>query len=86
MAFSRHTSRIYIDEDDIKGALNVLSRRITDNSDPGAINFYIGAHLTLNLIFNHEQIRDQSVFMKMFDTQLYEHGYINEFMKGNEIA
>lgn len=81
MSFSRHTSRIYLDDDDIQGALNVLSRRITENPDPAALNFYIGAHLTLNLINNHEHIRTQADFMQMFDVQLYQNGYVNEVTK-----
>lgn len=84
MAFSRHTSRIYMEPDDINGALNVLSRRIVANEDPEATDFYIGAHLALNLINNHEHIRTQADFIRMFDVQLYEHGKL-ETLEGKGI-
>lgn len=86
MSFSRRTSRIYIDDDDIQGALNVLSRRIMENADPAALNYYIGAHLALNLINNHEHIRTQADFMRLFEVQLYENGYVSEITKESEIA
>ena len=68
MSFSRHTSRIYMDAYDIEGALKVLTERIGERDHD--LPFYIGAHLALNLIRNHEEIRDQSVFMALFDNQL----------------
>lgn len=68
MSFSRHTSRIYMDEYDIQGALKVLSDRIVEGTTD--MPYYIGAHLALNLIHNHEDIRDQSVFLQLFDNQL----------------
>ena len=82
MSFSRHTSRIYMDDDDVSGALNVLSRRIAANAGTDAEAYYVGAHLLLNLINNHEELRDQSVVMMLFDQSLENNGL--EVRKDNE--
>lgn len=74
MSLSRHTSRIYMDEFDICGALKVLADRIEEGG--GAAPYYVGAHLVLNLINNHSEIRDQSVLLALFDNQLREHGVL----------
>lgn len=82
MSFSRHTSRIYMDADDVNGTLNVLSKRINANSDSPAQAFYLGAHLLLNLINNHEELRDQSVVMALFDREIEGQGYeVNKEME-----
>lgn len=69
MSFSRHTSRIYCDIDDINGAINALGHEVMEG-DPDFGEYYMGALMTLTLIRNHEDIRDQSVFMDMFNNQL----------------
>ena len=74
MSFSRHTSRIYMDSEDIAGTLNVLGKRISSNDGTPAQSFYVGAHLLLNLINNHEELRDQSVVLALFDRELEENG------------
>ena len=67
MSLSCHTSRIYIDEYDLDGVLKVLSDRIA-SEDAGAVRDHcIGAHVALSLIRNHDEIRDQSVFVALFD-------------------
>lgn len=82
MSFSRHTSRIYMDADDVSGTINVLSKRISANSDTDAQPYYVGAHLLLTLISNHEELRDQSVVMALFDRELEEQGYeVNKEME-----
>ena len=67
MSLSRHTSKIYIDEYDLDGVLKVLADRIGFMNCGTLRDYHIGAHLALNLIRNHEEIRDQSVFMALFD-------------------
>lgn len=67
MSLSRHSSKIYLDEYDIDGVLKVLAERIGYMNCGTARDYHIGAHLALNLIRNHEEIRDQSVFMALFD-------------------
>lgn len=67
MSLSRHTSKIYIDEYDLDGVLKVLADRIGFMNCGTLRDYCIGAHLALNLIRNHEEIRDQSVFMALFD-------------------
>lgn len=84
MAFSRHTSRIYMDDFDVQGTLKVLSDRIVSDPDSPATPYYVGAHLILNLINNQSEIRDQSVVMRLFDVQLYENGII-ENLEGKKI-
>lgn len=74
MSFSRHTSRIYLDDLDVEGAINAFGHRIVDNPECEATPFYVGAHLILNLINNHSEIRDQSVLMQLFEKQLLENG------------
>ena len=74
MSFSRHTSRIYMDDDDVSGTLNVLSKRVAANSDSPAQAYYMGAYLLLNFIRNHEELRDQSVVIALMDRELEEQG------------
>lgn len=70
MSFWHKTSRGYMDEVDIEGTLKVLSDRIVEDPQGAATPYYVGAHLLLNLMYNHNDIRDQSVLMKLFDMQL----------------
>ena len=67
-----------MDDFDVSGALKVLSDRIVAAPDDASTPYYIGAHLALNLINSHDDIRDQSVFIRLFDVQLYENGIIEE--------
>lgn len=66
MTLSRHSSRVYMDDYDIEGTLNVLAKRIeeADADQP----YYIGAHIALNLIRNHDHIDSQREFMQLFDS------------------
>lgn len=66
-----------MDEFDIKGALKVLTDRIIAEPEADATPYYLGAHLVLNLINNHDEIRDQSVLMQLFDNQLKAEGIID---------
>lgn len=59
---------------DVDGALSVLSRRIAMEPPSEATPYYVGAHLALNIIARHEDVRDQSVFMQLFDNKLLENG------------
>ena len=77
MAFSRHTSRIYLDEYDVRGAMKVLQDHIIDNPDSEKLSYYNGALITLYLIANHEHINTQVDFMNLFNVQLSEHGFID---------
>lgn len=76
MSLWHRTSRGYVDADDINGTIAALAHAI--EADPGgaAAPYYIGAHLALNLFRNHEDIRDQSVFMQLFDRQLRDNEII----------
>lgn len=68
MTLSRHTSKVYMDEYDLDGVLNVLTRRI--EQDDGDLPIYLGAHLALNIIRNHDYIDTQREFMQMFDAAM----------------
>lgn len=74
MSLSRHTSRIYMDELDVQGALNVLSRRIAIDPPSEATPYYIGAHIVLNAISTQSDIRDQRALLQLMDRQLVENG------------
>lgn len=74
MSLSRHTSRIYIDEYDLDGVLNVLSKRVAGNEGLPATPYTLGAYAALNLIRNHDEIRDQSVFIELFDRIMEDGG------------
>lgn len=68
MTFSRHSSRVYMDEYDLDGAINVLRQRIQEQDDD--LPYYQGAHLALNIIRNHDHIESQREFMLAFDAVL----------------
>lgn len=74
MTLSRKTSRIYMDDYDLTGACNVLDRRVTDHEKCEATPYYGGALMALEILLTHDDIRDQSVFMMLFDAELDEAG------------
>ena len=81
MTLCRKTSKYYMDEYDVNGLFNVLSRRIdleiNNNEENGeAYPYYMGAALLLNILRNREETRDQSVFMGIFENQLREEGIL----------
>ena len=65
MTLCRHSSRVYMDEYDLDGVLKVLADRIGEGTEDTP--YYIGAHIALNLIRNHEHIDTQREFMQLFD-------------------
>lgn len=81
MSLSRHTSRIYMDEYDVAGAIKVLTDAVMREPDAPSTPYYVGACLALELINNHEEIRDQSVFMELIRVRLYEAGIIDTLDK-----
>ena len=72
MTLSRHSSRVYMDEYDLDGVLNALAQRI-DLAEGGPQfyednrHYYMGAHIALNIIRNHDYIDTQREFMELFD-------------------
>lgn len=63
----RHSSRLYMDEYDLEGVLNVLSRRIGE-SDEESIKFsYYGAYTALRILCDTEQLNTQQDFMAVID-------------------
>lgn len=77
MSFSKHTSRIYMDSYDVEGAIKVLNDRINDETVDNA--YYTGAMVALQIILEQEEIKDQSVFIKLFELNLYEMGLIDNW-------
>ena len=73
VTLSRHSSRIYMDDYDVEGTMNALDHRVGNCSDQ-ALPFYMGAYLALSIIYNQEELRDQSIFMDIFDNALRETG------------
>ena len=71
MTLSRHSSKIYLDEYDVRGVMNVLDR-ITDECPKEAQKFYMGAYLTFSILLEATELRDQSVFIDVFNNALKE--------------
>ena len=79
MAFSRKTTRYYMDEEDIRGGIRVLCDRIAefeqrqDEGEPVSqteIADYwmdVGAAYVLDIIVNTSFIDNQERFIKLFD-------------------
>lgn len=72
MTLCRHSSRVYMDEYDLDGVLKVLADRIGEGTED--MPYYIGAHIALNLIRNHEHIDTQREFMQLFDRVMEKRG------------
>lgn len=82
MTLFRHTTRYYSDEFELNGVKNAL-RNLVESTDCGdAEPYYLGAAMTFDILTSHEDIRDQSVFLGLFDTALKENG-IDTAKKGN---
>lgn len=67
MMLSNQTSRVYCDEYDLQGVLNMLARRIDDPArtrDQTLVD--VGAHLAINLIKNH-RMDTQADFFALYD-------------------
>ena len=81
MAFSRKTTRYYMDEEDLRGALRVLCDRMAafetkcDEGVPmgaSAVADYwmdVGAAYTIETIVNVDYIENQDRFIKLFDSK-----------------
>jgi len=68
MTLCRHSSRVYIDEYDLEGTCNALSKRI-ESGDEHA-DLYKGALMALGILFDHEYIDTQREFLLHFDAEL----------------
>lgn len=68
MTLSRQSSRVYMDAYDLDGTVNVLGKRVQEGGPRAP--YYIGAHVALNLIRNHDRIETQQDFMTLFDSVL----------------
>lgn len=68
MTLCRHSSRLYVDEYDLDGTLKVLADRIGEGTEDTP--YYVGAHLALNILRNHDHIESQREFMLAFDAVL----------------
>lgn len=74
MTLSRRTSRIYMDDYDLKGAMTALGLRVEECAPSKATPYYAGARAALNIIYGYDEVRDQSVFMAAFDSLLRDAG------------
>lgn len=78
MTLFRKTTRFYADEFDIRGLINALGNRIdieaNTEGESEALPYYLGAVTAINILANHDEIRDQSVFMGLFDDTLKSEG------------
>lgn len=89
MTLWRKTTRYYSDEYELRGLLNAFAVAIDseqiNNVGPGeAFPYYMGAAVLLNLLLNHEEIRDQQAMMSLFDQTLRDEGIEIQTDKFNE--
>lgn len=66
-----------MDDFDLRGLLKVMDDRVEESSG-NLLYAYIGAEAAISLILTHEEIRDQSVFMAMFDQWMINVGIKRE--------
>lgn len=76
MTLSRHSSRIYLDEYDVDGVLNVLSKEIGAASTQREQDVLCGMHLAFSLLRNHEHLDSQMDFMLLAHEQMKSAGII----------
>ena len=78
MTLFRKTTRFYADELDLRGLINALANRIdieaNSEDESEALPYYLGAVTAINILASHDEIRDQSVFMGLFDDTLRHEG------------
>lgn len=67
MTLASHTSRIYMDEYDVQGAIQALRHAADDSTDPLDCALYVGAQTVLMLLLDHDRIDTQADFMTMFN-------------------
>lgn len=72
MTLFRKTTRFYSDEYEMRGAVTAFNNKIAMEDLGGALPYYIGAAMVLNILLNHDEIRDQSVLMDFFEMQLQD--------------
>lgn len=65
---SNHSSRIYMDEEDVEGTLKVLADAVHDGPGPEA-DIYYGALIALETIAG-TKLRDQSEFMPILANKI----------------
>lgn len=75
MSLWRRTSRGYIDEYDLWGAVNALTRRAVEGRGDAAL-VYTGAVLVLDILCNHDEIRDQSQLVQLVDRWMEDNGLL----------
>lgn len=73
MSLWRRTSRGYIDEYDLWGAINALTRRVEEAQGDAAL-VYTGTVLVLDILYNHDELRDQSELVMLVDRWMADNG------------
>ena len=66
MALWRKTSRYYADELELYGLRAALSNHLEEEYEPE----YLGALIALEILCEQSDLRDQSVFMALFERRL----------------
>lgn len=67
MALSRHSSRVYMDDLELEGAINVLRRKAAEEENHIHWGIYSGAARALSILYDHEYIDKPDDFMTIFD-------------------
>lgn len=68
MTLSRHSSRVYMDEDDLRGTISVLKRKAAAEENHIHWGIYSGAARALGILLDHDYIDTQLDFMTIFET------------------
>ena len=68
---SNHSSRVYMDEEDVGGALKVLADAVRDNQAPRA-DIYYGALIAIETIAGNK-LRDQSELMPILANKIEDY-------------
>ena len=66
MTLSRRSSRIYMDDYDVQGAINALGKK-ADETEPPMSDTYRGAAAALAVVEIHEFLNTQADFMTAFE-------------------
>lgn len=67
MALSRHSGRVYMDDLELQGTINVLRRRAAEEDNHIHYGVYKGAERALSILYDHEFIDTPDDFMTIFD-------------------
>lgn len=78
MTLFRKTTRFYSDEYELRGLVNALGNKVSDENLIKAQPYYLGALTAINILASSEELRDQMAFMAIFDQTLRNEGILEQ--------